>query len=139
MQATIDTTPVEVVDDEPFSEVVSRIWRTSAGAYVLFLMVVVPLYGWRGFLGLTCSAAVVMINFLWLEEIVTTVLQPAPSLHPRRLTLRIFARFALLGVALLVTILVARFNAVSVLLGFSIVVVGIFGEALYSLRRSLNR
>lgn len=137
--ATIDTTPAEVVDDDPLSEVVGRIWRTSVVAYVLFVVVVIPLYGWRGLLGLTCSAAVVMINFLWLEEIVTTVLQPTPRLHPWRLTLRAFARFALLGVALLVTILVARFNAVSVLLGFSIVVVGIFGEAVYSLGRSLNR
>ena len=42
------------------------------------------------------------------------------------------ARFALLGVALSVAIFVARFNAVSVLLGFSIVVVGILGEGLYS-------
>ena len=136
---TIDTTPPEVVEDEPLADVIRRIWRTSVASYVLFAAVVVPLWGWRGFLGLTCSAAVVMINFLWLEEIVTTVLQPTPRLHPWRLTLRAMARFALLGVALLVTILVARFNAVSVLLGFSIVVVGICGEAVYSLRRSLDR
>jgi hypothetical protein len=50
--------------------------------------------------------------------------------------LRSLARFFLLGVALAVTIIVARFNPVSVLLGFSIIVVGIFGEALYSVYRS---
>ena len=91
--------------------------------------------GFRGVLGLTCSAAVTMISFLWLEEIVDVLLQPAAHLHARRLTLRTLARFALLGVALTVTIIIARFNAVSVLLGFSIIVVGICGEALYSLYR----
>jgi hypothetical protein len=77
-----------------------------------------------------------MISFLWLEEIVSVLLQPAAHLHARRLTLRTLARFVLLGVALTVTIVIARFNAVSVLLGFSIIVVGICGEALYSLYRS---
>ena len=73
-----------------------------------------------------------MISFLWLEEIVGSLVQPTPRLKAWKLTLRTLARFALLGVALWVTIIVARFNAFSVLLGFSIVVVGIIGEAAYS-------
>jgi hypothetical protein len=80
-----------------------------------------------------------MITFLWLEEIVNILLQPAAHLHARRLMLRTLARFALLGVALTVTIIIARFNPVSVLLGFSIIVVGICGEALYSLVREVAR
>jgi hypothetical protein len=76
-----------------------------------------------------------MINFLWLEGIVDSVLQPAPHPKPWRLTLRSLARFGLFGVALTVAIFVARFNASSVLLGFSIVVVGIIGEALYTIYR----
>lgn len=80
-----------------------------------------------------------MISFLWLEEIAEALLQPAAhSRNARRLTLRAISRFVLLGVALLVTITVARFNAVSVLLGFSIIVVGIMGEALYSVYRSFT-
>ncbi|HUP49886.1 MAG TPA: hypothetical protein VNA04_13955 [Thermoanaerobaculia bacterium] len=114
-----------------------RIRIFSAGAYVAFAIWMLAASGWWGFAGLTCSAAVVMINFLWLEEVVENLLQPAPHLHAWRLTLRALARFALLGVALLVTIFVARFNALSVLLGFSIVVVGIIGEALYAVYRSL--
>jgi hypothetical protein len=105
-------------------------------AWAAFAIWMLATSGWWGFLGLTCSAAVVMINFLWLEEIVEHLLQPAPHLHAWKLTLRSLARFALLGVALLVTIVVARFNALSVLLGFSIVVVGIIGEALYMIYRS---
>lgn len=112
--------------------VLRRIRRTSVAAYVVFALFLLPMGGWRALVGLTCSAVVTMINFLWLEEIVEAVLQPSPRLKAWRLSLRTLARFALLGVALSVAIFVARFNAVSVLLGFSIVVVGIMGEALYS-------
>lgn len=79
-----------------------------------------------------------MISFLWLEEIVDAVLQPTPQLEPWRLVLRTLMRFGLLGLALSVTIFVARFNGFSVLLGFSIVVVGIIGEALYENIRSFT-
>jgi hypothetical protein len=114
-------------------DVLRRIHRISAVAYVVFAAFVLAWSGWRGLVGLTCSAVVTMINFLWLEEIVEAVLQPSPRLKAWRLSLRTLARFALLGVALSLAIFVARFNAVSVLLGFSIVVVGIMGEAVYSL------
>src|SRR5205085_3940561 len=101
-----------------------RIKRNAVAAYVVFA-VFTAFYGdFRAFVGLTCTAAVTMISFLWLEEAIGALLQPSPQLQPRRLTVRAMARFALLGVALLVSIFVARFNASSVLLGFSIVVVG---------------
>ncbi|HEX7152992.1 MAG TPA: hypothetical protein VF618_16000 [Thermoanaerobaculia bacterium] len=126
---------VPVTPEEPTRSVTRRILRTSLAAYGVFAVFAVISGGFRGFLGLTCSAAVTMISFLWLEEIVETVLQPSAHLHARRLTLRTLARFLLLGVALTVTIFVARFNALSVLLGFSVVVVGIMGEAVYSFWR----
>jgi hypothetical protein len=121
---------------EGAARVLGRIRRIAAAAYAVFAVVVTIADGWRGFVALTCSAAVTMISFLWLEEIVTNLLQPAAHLHARRLTLRTLARFALVGVALTVTIFVARFHALGVLLGFSIVVVGIIGEALYTTYRS---
>ena len=123
-------------DRETPRDVLRRIKRTALVAAAVFAVICSISGGFRGFLGLTCSAAVTMISFLWLEEIVEVLLQPTPHLHARRLTLRTLARFLLLGVALTVTITIARFNAVSVLLGFSIIVVGICGEALYSLYRS---
>jgi hypothetical protein len=123
-------------DRETPADVLRRIKRNAVAAWVLFAVFALILGGFRAFLGLTCSAAVTMISFLWLEEIVTVLLQPAAHRHARRLMLRTLARFALLGVALAVTIIVAGFNAISVLLGFSIIVVGIFGEAAYSLYRS---
>ncbi|MEA2339030.1 MAG: hypothetical protein QOE82_3037 [Thermoanaerobaculia bacterium] len=122
--------------DEAAPVVLRRIRRISMGAWIVFAVPVLITGGWRGLLGLTCSGLVTMINFLWLEQIVDGLLQPTPRRHPWRLTVRTLSRFALLGVALLVTIFVARINAVSVLLGFSIVVAGIMGEAVYSTIRS---
>ena len=116
--------------------VIDRIKRVSIWAYFVFAAGVLIFRGFKAFVGLTCSAAVTMISFLWLEEIVTTILQPSPQPSTRRLTLRALARFVLLGVATSVTIIVARFDAVSVLLGFSVVVVGIIGEAVYSIAKN---
>lgn len=115
-----------------------RIRINSVAAYLGFAIFLSISRGFRAFVGLTCSAAVTMISFLWLEEIVTGILQPSAQLHPRRLALRTMSRFVLLGMAAWVTVLVARFDAVGVLLGFSVVVAGILGEALYSIYRSFT-
>ena len=125
-------------ENEPGAAVVRRIRRTAFAAYLVFALYALISSGFPALVGLTGSAAVVMINFLWLEEIVQNLLQPTPNLRPWRLTLRAFGRFVLLGLALTVTIFIARFDALSVLLGFSIVVVGIMGEALYSVYRSFT-
>jgi len=127
--------------DEESAElaVVARVKRTGIWAYVVFAIGVLIVRGFSAFVGLTCSAAVTMISFLWLEEILMTALQPSSHLHTRRLTLRALARFVLLGVAISVTIFVAHFDAVGVLLGFSVVVVGIIGEAAYSVYRTFGK
>lgn len=130
-------TPAPESTDENAAQVLRRIRRISVGAYVAFAIFTAIFRGFRPLLALTCSAAVTMISFLWLEEIVEAVLQPSPALQARRLTVRTLGRFLLLGVAIPVTLLVARFDALSVLLGFSIVVVGIAGEALYTSLRGL--
>src|SRR5436853_5559523 len=108
--------------DEPAPVVLRRIRLIAVAAWIVFAVPVLSTGRWCGLLGLTCSGLVTMINFLWAEEIVDALLQPTPARHPWRLTVRTLSRFALLGAALLVTIFVARINAVSVLLGFSIVV-----------------
>jgi len=125
-------------DDAP-AVVLGRIRRIALAACGVFAIPVLVTSGWRGLIGLTCSGLVTMINFLWLEEIVETLLQPAQQRHLGRVTIRTLSRFALVGAALLVTIFVAQVNAASVLLGFSIVVVGIMGEAVYSTVRSFSR
>lgn len=128
-----------LVERETPAEVLRRIKRTALVAALGFAVFSAVFGGFRAFLGLTCSAAVTMISFLWLEETVNVLLQPAPHPKTRRMIVRALARFLLLGVSLAVTIIIARFNTVSVLLGFSIIVVGIFGEALYSVVRSLEK
>ena len=130
--------PERWYDRDTPADVLRRIKRTALVAAAVFAVFSGFLGGFRAVLGLTCSAAVTMILFLWLEEIVNVLLQPAPHPKARRMIVRALARFLLIGVSLAVTIIIARFNAVSVLLGFSIIVVGIFGEALYSLIRSLR-
>jgi hypothetical protein len=118
--------------------VLRRIRNISIVAWIGFAVFALISSGFAGFVGLTCSALVTIISFLWLEEIVEAVLQPTPQLRAWKVTLRTLTRYALLGAAVSVTIYVARFNALSVLLGFSIVVVGIIGEAVYSTLRSWN-
>ena len=136
----METTPTanlpSPAPDEASALVLRRIRRISIAAYLVFAAYILPAQGGRGLAGLTCGAVVTMINFLWLGEIVEAVLQPTPRLKAWRLSWRALARFPLLGVALSVAIFVARFNAVSVLLGFSIVVVGIMGEAVYGAVRA---
>ncbi len=114
------------------AEVTRRIRIFSAGAWAAFLVPAALRGGWNGVLALTCTAAVTMINFLWLEQIVNAVLQPSPRLGAWKLLLRSLARYALLGAAISVAIFVVHFDAVSVLLGVSILVVGIMAEALYA-------
>jgi hypothetical protein len=125
-----------VAETSDAAAVVRRIRRIALAAYVALILPAVMTGGWWGFVGLTCSAAVNIICFLWLEQILEAIVQPSPRLRAWKVVLRTLIRYALLGAALAVTILVARFNALSVLLGFSIVVVGIIGEGLYSTFRS---
>jgi hypothetical protein len=126
-----------MTEEEAPERALWRIKRTAVAAYLGFAVFTWIWAGFRGFLGLTCGAAVTMICFLWLEEIAEALLQPAAHRHQaRKLALKAMGRLVLLGVALLVSITVARFNAVSVLLGFSIIVVGIMGEALYAVIRN---
>jgi ATP synthase I subunit len=127
---------VIAVETSDAAAVVRRIRRIALAAYVALILPAVMTGGWWGFVGLTCSAAVNIICFLWLEQILEAIVQPSPRLRAWKVVLRTLIRYALLGAALAVTILVARFNALSVLLGFSIVVVGIIGEGLYSTFRS---
>lgn len=120
-------------------KVMLRVRLFAVLAYVTFAILLLIFRGIWSFLGLTCSALVVMINFLWLEAIVVKFLQPAPQVSAWRMALGSLARFALFGVALAVTIFVARFDALSVLLGFSIIVAGIMGEALFETIRAFSR
>jgi hypothetical protein len=131
---TSEQSPVnpDPADESSATAALRRIRYMAITAYILFAILVGFTRGFRAFVALTCTAALAIISFLWLEEIVTGVLQPSAQLHPRRLVLRALSRFVLLGMAAWVTVQVAQFDVVGVLLGFSVVVVGILGEAAYA-------
>lgn len=114
--------------------------RTTAIVAAVALAVIMLLWeGWRAAFALTCSATVVMINFLWLEEIVENTLRPMPEIQPWRLIIKVLLRFLLLGVAFAGILLIAPGEGLSILLGFSIIVIGIMGEAVHATVESLRR
>ncbi|HEY2828625.1 MAG TPA: ATP synthase subunit I [Thermoanaerobaculia bacterium] len=125
-------------DETAAADALRRIRRIAVLAYAAFAVFVAFTRGFRPFVALTCTAVVAIISFLWLEETITGGLQPSAQLHPRRLVLKALSRFVLLGIAAWVTVQVAKFDAVGVLLGFSVVVAGILGEAVYATYRSLT-
>lgn len=127
-------------DETELREVDASLRRIKLGAfggYVVCALWYAIRLEWRGLLGLTCSGLVVMIQFLWLEDIVAKTVQPGPLVKPWRLLAGTLVRFTLFGLALSVVIFVARFEVLSVLLGFSIIVIGIMVEAAYAVRKSL--
>lgn len=115
---------------------VGRIFRFSVASWIVLALIYAVRFDWWGLLGLTCGGAVVMINFLWLKGIVVRVLQPAPEVQGWKLGLGAMARFTLFGVAIALSIFVVRFNPLSVLFGFSVLVIGIGCEVLYAVYRA---
>jgi hypothetical protein len=118
--------------------VLRRIKSFSLAAFAACFLVYLVRWNAYGMVGLTCSALVVMINFLWLEDSVVNALQPASSVRVWRLALPTMARFTLFGIALTLTLYVVRVNTVSVLLGFSVIVAGIMAEGVYSTWKAIR-
>lgn len=116
-------------------ELLRRLRKYAFLCWVAFAVPTLVFAGFRAFLGLTCSALVVMIGHLWLERILDRLLLPAPRVSPWRLGVHVVARFTVLGIALAIAIFVARFSPISVILGFSIIVGAIMIEAAHALVR----
>ena len=130
--------PMEDSNEKANAEAVQlsrRLRKYAMFCWVAFAIPTLVFAGFRAFLGLTCSALVVMIGHLWLERILDRLLLPAPQVSPWRLGVHIVARFTLLGFALAIAIFVARFSPISVILGFSIIVGAIMIEAAHALVR----
>lgn len=110
-----------------------RIRRNAVLAAVVLAAGYVVRGDWVGAAGLTCGAAVAIVNFLWLEGLVRRAVGPKSDVQPQKVAVGSLLRFALFGLVISVSIFVAHFNVLSVLLGVSVVVLGIGVEALYSL------
>lgn len=130
------TTPNDM--DPDHLPTMKRVRKTALIAALLLGFVMFFLQGWRSVFALTCGAAIVMINFLWLEEIVEKTLRPMPEVQSWRVVVKVVLRFLLLGVAVTGILVVARGEALSILLGFSVIVIGIMGEAVRATVESLR-
>ena len=123
--SSIDPNHQTLPDPKP----VRRVWKIALSAWAIFAAIYCVRGDFRSLGGLTCGGLVVMINFLWLEGIAFKFLGPDPQVKPWKVGVRALGRYALLG--LFAAVFVVRFNILSVLLGTSILVIGIIGEALY--------
>jgi len=83
-----------------------------------------------GALSLTVAGGVAIINFRWLEAVLSRVLQPGKPQFDGRSVLTIAARFALLGGLLAALLLVPAVDFVAVALGFSALVVALIIEGI---------
>jgi hypothetical protein len=83
-----------------------------------------------GALSLTVAGGVAIINFRWLEAVLSRVLQPGKPQFDGRSVLTIAARFALLGGLFAALLLVPAIDFVAVALGFSALVVALIIEGI---------
>ena len=127
---------VEPLDPE-HRQTVRRILRTAVAASVLLSLGALPIGGWRLTGAIACSALLVVMNFIWLEEIVKDALRSPGNVNPAQVSARVLFRMIFLTASLFATVAIARFEPVGVALGFSVIVIGIFGEAAIAVRRSL--
>ncbi len=79
---------------------------------------------------MTAAGLVAMINFRWLEVIVHRMIQPGKARLDSWTLLRIIGRLILLAGILAALVVVPRFDAVAVALGFSTLVVALIIEGL---------
>ncbi len=83
-----------------------------------------------GAVSLTAAGGVAIINFRWLEAVLSRVLQPGQPQFDGRSVLTIAARLALLGALFAVLFLVPSVDFVAVTLGFSALVIALIIEGL---------
>lgn len=80
-------------------------------------------------LSLTAAGAVAIINFRWLEVVLTRVVQPGEPHFDWGSVLGIFGRMTLFGVLMTALLWVPHIDAVGVALGFSVLVIALVVEA----------
>jgi hypothetical protein len=118
-----------VHDDDGFSS--GRVVRTAAILVVVGAVAELVLFRtWIGAVSLTAAGLVAMINFRWLEVIVHRMIQPGKARLDSWTLLRIIGRLILLAGILAALVVVPRFDAVAVALGFSTLVVALIIEGL---------
>jgi|GEM_PF-4029825 len=98
----------------------------------VMVVISVPLFGWWGAAQFIVMAAVMLLNFRWLKEIVDVITSRAAGEkvgHPADVLKFVF-RYLLIGIALYAIITLQRPDALPLLLGLSNMVAGVFGAAI---------
>lgn len=124
--------------DPEYRATVRRIMTTAVVSSLVMIAGAVVFAGWRFAGAIACSAILVVMNFVWLQEIVQDTLRSSPDISPASVGGRVVFRMILMTVSVFATVAVARFEPVGVALGFSVIVVGIFGEAARAIGISLR-
>lgn len=117
---------------------VRRIMTTAGVSSIVMIVGAAVFAGWRFAGAIACSALLVVMNFVWLEEIVQDTLRASPDIKPASVGGRVVFRMFLMTVSVFATVGVARFEPVGVALGFSVIVIGILGEAARAIGISLR-
>lgn len=125
--------------DPDYGPVIGRIRKSAVIATLALTAITWLVEGSRTALALFFSGTLIIMNFIWLEEILANTLRSSPDVNPLPVTLRIVLRFGLIAMSVIVTVGIARFEPVGVLIGFSVIVIGIVSEGFFSLWTALRK
>lgn len=132
------TIPTEDFDDPEHASLVRRVRDVAIGAAIVLSLLSWWWLGLTPALALLVCAVIMIMNFLWLERIVGSTLRAEAEPQSAWVGLRILVRFGLIVVSIGVVVAVARYHPASVLLGFSVIVIGLLAEGVRALHLSLT-
>lgn len=132
------TIPTEDFDDPEHASLVRRVRDVAIGAAIVLSLLSWWWLGLTPALALMVCAVIMIMNFLWLERIVGSTLRAEAEPQSAWVGLRILVRFGLIVVSIGVVVAVARYHPASVLLGFSVIVIGLLAEGARALHLSLT-
>jgi hypothetical protein len=123
---------MEVADSERVAQqLVDRVARTATCLTIVGAIVWgFSRHSWISAMSLTAAGAVAIINFRWLEVVVSRVVQAGSPHFDRRSIVGIAGRMALLAAVMAALLWVPRIDFVGVALGFSALVAALVIEGL---------
>jgi hypothetical protein len=130
------TLAMESPDSESVAvDLVGRVVRTASCLTIVGAIVWgFSRHSWVSAMSLTAAGAVAIINFRWLEVVVSRVVQPDAPRFDRRSIVVIAGRMALLAAVMAALLWVPRIDFVGVALGFSALVGALVVEGARTIR-----
>jgi hypothetical protein len=132
--------------DSPSLLTGKRVEWMTLGLGAVGSLIIWPRWGWEASLGLAVGSLLSWINFRWLSQSVTALLQPSPAGEsPSRSTIvrvaifKFLGRFIILAGAVYVILLRSLLPAEAVLAGLFAAVAAVLIEMIYLLIRGLRQ